>query len=53
MCGLIGKHGEYCRDLAVYFCFKLTHPEQNVYHGYQVAFEDLPAEVGRLLIEGL
>jgi hypothetical protein len=43
----------YCRDLAIYYCFKLTHPEQNVYHGYQVAFEDLPVEVGRLLREGL
>lgn len=41
----------YCRDFASFFCFKLTHPEQNVYHGYQVAFEDLPAEVGRLLRE--
>jgi len=39
----------YCRDIASYFCFKLTHPEQNIYHGYQVAFEDLPADVGRLL----
>lgn len=39
----------YCPNLKLYFCFKLTTPGKNVYHGYQIAFKELPAEVVRLL----